>query len=377
MNKSGHPVRLSSPIFLLVPSLEQGGTERQVALLALALHARDIPVHVIVFRGGVFAREIAAAGIPLTILGDGRWVSYFLALARLLRREKPSVLYSFLPHGNVVSAIARVIDPQCRLVWGIRSANMPLKGYSLKTRAAYCLERLLSRLPHRIIVNSKSGAESCVAKGFPAGAIRVIENGFDTKLFRPDPQTRAVTRTQLGLRPNEIAIGLPARIDPVKGHRTFLAAASHALKSNSTLRFFCIGGGSQNLMNELKSFADGLGIAQQVIWTGNREDMPTMLNALDIAGLCSDSEGFPNAVGEAMACGVPCVATDVGDTRRLIADTGFIVPPRDPQVLADAWRRLLDAGERHRLGSAARARIVENFSLDRLADRTLEVFGGT
>lgn len=369
-------MRRSGPIFLLVPSLEQGGTERQATLLALALHARNIPVHVIVFRGGVFARDIEGAGIPLTTLGGTGWISYFPALARLLKAEKPAALYSFLPHGNVVSAVARLADPQCRLIWGIRSSDMPLAGYGLKTRAAYWLECKLARLPHRIIVNSRSGAASCIRKGFPEKTIRVIENGFDTDLFRPDPQARERLRAEFKLRPDEIAIGLPARIDPVKGHATFLKAAAELLKTNPQARFLCIGGGSQSLLAELTALIDRLGIGQKVIWTGNRDDMPAMLNALDIVSLCSDSEGFPNAVGEAMACGVPCVATDVGDTRHLIVETGYVVPPRNERALADAWCKLLDANERRRLGQAARARMVENFSLERLADRTLAELSG-
>ena len=369
-------MRRSGPIFLLVPSLEQGGTERQATLLALALHARNIPVHVIVFRSGVFARDIEGAGIPLTTLGGTGWISYFPALARLLKAEKPVALYSFLPHGNVVSAIARLADPQCRLIWGIRSSDMPLTGYGLKTRAAYFFERMLSFLPHRIIVNSKSGAESSIRKGFPEKTVRVIENGFDTNLFKPDPQARERIRSEFKLRPDEIAIGLPARIDPVKGHATFLKAAAELLRTGAALRFLCIGGGSQSLMAEMKTLAGDLGIAEHVVWTGNRDDMPAMLNALDIASLCSDSEGFPNAVGEAMACGVPCVATDVGDTRHLISGTGYVVPPREPRALAEAWRKLLDAGERRRLGDAARQRMVQSFSLDRLAERTLTELSG-
>lgn len=369
-------MRNSGPILLLVPSLERGGTERQATLLALTLRARNLPVHVIVFRGGVFAQAVEAAGIPLSVLGGAGVMSYLPALAHLIRNEKPAVLYSFLPHANVAAAMTRIIDPQCRLIWGIRSSEMPLTGYGLKTRTAYWLERVLSRFPHRIIVNSQSGAESCIRKGFPALAIRVIENGFDTDLFRPDPRMRDRIRAEMGLRPDEVAIGLPARIDPVKGHVTFLEAAAEALKSNAALRFVCIGGGSRSLANDLKALADRLGIGSRVIWTGNRDDMPAQLNALDIASLCSNAEGFPNVVGEAMACGVPCVASDVGDTRRLIADTGLIVPPRDPYAFASAWHQLLDRAERRRLGNAARERMVMNFSLDRLADRTLAEFSG-
>jgi glycosyltransferase involved in cell wall biosynthesis len=185
---------------------------------------------------------------------------------------------------------------------------------------------------------------------------------------------RERVRAEFGLQPDEIAIGLPARIDPVKGHATFLKAAEVLLKTGTKARFLCIGGGSKNLADELKALAERLGIASHVIWTGNRDDMPAMLSALDIATLCSDAEGFPNAIGEAMACGIPCVATDVGDTAHLISDTGFTVLPRAPQALADAWRKLLDAGERRRLGTAARERMVANFSTDRLAERTLAEF---
>lgn len=361
-------------VFLLVPSLEQGGTERQATLLALALHAKDVPVHVIVFRGGVFARDIEDAGIPLTTIGGGIWMSYFSALSSALRQEKPDVIYSFLPHANVVAASARLVAPQCRVIWGIRSSDMPLAGYGLKTRAAYRLERLLSFLPQRIIVNSKSGAESCMRKGFPSRSIRVIENGFDTNLFRPDPKARERVRAEFGLRSEETAIGLPARIDPVKGHATFIKAAAELLRTGASAKFLCIGGGAKALAAELKALAARLGIERHVIWTGNRNDMPAMLNALDIATLCSDAEGFPNAIGEAMACGIPCVGTAVGDTAHLIGDTGFAVPPRNIPALVDAWRKLLDAGERRRLGNAARDRMVRDFSLERLAERTLAEF---
>lgn len=363
-------------IMLLVPNLEHGGSERQAALLALTLHRKHHNVAVATFRsGGPFAAELVQAGVPLFSLGGQGSAGPFRALTnliRLLRQQKTNVLYSFLPPANVLASLAGMLAPRCRVVWSVRSADMPLAGYGLKTRLAYALEHRLAHLPRRIVVNSRAGLEACLRKGFSRQQLSVVHNGFDIDLFRPDPQARVRLRSELGLNPDDIAIGLPARLDPVKDHPTFLRAAALLYHERKNARFVCIGGaGPTNYLPELRALANSLGISDRMVWTGNRKDMPAVLNAVDIATLCSVSEGFPNTVGEAMACGLPCVVTDVGDAGFLVGDTGYVVPKRDPGALAKAWGSLFDSAIRIRLGQAARDRIVNNFSLDRLAGETM------
>jgi glycosyltransferase involved in cell wall biosynthesis len=294
-------------------------------------------------------------------------------LIRLLRQNDGVVLYSLLPAANFLAALASPFGRDSRVVWGVRSADLPLERYSAKTRFAYAAEHALCRVPDGIIVNSQAGMEACRRRGYPDLRLRMISNGFDTGMFRPDAEMRRRQREVLGLRDGEIAIGLPARIDPVKDHVTFLQAAALLLKRDVAARFVCYGGGPETLAKELRERAAELGIAEHILWRGEQSDMPQALNALDIATLCSVSEGFPNAVGEAMACGLACVVTDVGDAGYLVGGSGIVVPPRDPAALAQAWHSLFDPDVRARRGELARARILEHFSVERLAEKTLAV----
>lgn len=363
-------------ILLLLPNLANGGSERQAVLLALMLQKKGRPVAVATLQGGgYFAESLERAGVPQFLLGARGLASVLRSpfnLTRLLRRERIDVLYSFLPHANVVASLAGLLAPRCRVVWSVRSADMALAGYGLKTRLVYALERPLARLPDRIVANSTAGFEACIRKGFPRSRLQVVHNGFDTGLFRPDSGARQRLRAEFGVTDGEILIGLPARLDPIKDHPTFLRAAALLCSERPDVRFICLGGaGPKNYAAELRALAAGLGLSDRVVWAGNRDDMPASLNALDIATLCSRSEGFPNTVGESMACGVPCVVTDVGDAASLVGDTGYAVPVSDPAALTQAWRRLLDPALRARMGAAARQRIVEKFGLERLGEETL------
>ena len=367
-------------IMLLVPSLERGGTERQAVLIATKLAARGHSVTLVTFRsGGAFEAGLTDAGVGLaTIAFTGfPWeLGYFTNFARLLRRETPNALCSFLPPSNVIALMARLTVRDCRICWGVRSADMPLGGYSVKTKLAYFFEWLTSGFPDRIIVNSQAGLAACLRKGYPRQKLRVIFNGYDTEVFRPNTAARERVRAEFNITTDEIVIGLPARIDPIKDHETFLRAAAILARQNAKVRFICLGGGQKPLLERLHALTGELGLAGKVIWTGARGDMPDALNALDIATMCSLSEGFPNTVGEPMACGVPCVVTDVGDARFLVGDSGIVIAPRDPAALAAAWAELLDPARRARMGQAARSRIMAQFSLGRLADETEAVLAG-
>ena len=222
-------------------------------------------------------------------------------------------------------------------------------------------------------MNSFRGRDHYVGRGFPAGKLVVIPNGIDTTYFTPKPDEGLKLRAEWGIGPNEIVIGLAARLDPLKDHETFLRAAAIAAKSRKDLRFVCVGGGVERDSARLESLANGLGLENRVVWAGECNDMPAAYGAMDIATCSSIVEGFPNMVGEAMACGVPCVVTDVGDCARITADTGIVVPPRDPPSLAQAWLQLAarTPAERKALGRRARARIEDEFSVAALGENTL------
>jgi glycosyltransferase involved in cell wall biosynthesis len=224
----------------------------------------------------------------------------------------------------------------------------------------------LSGRPERILYNSRVSANQHEAIGYRADRRRVIPNGFDCKWFRPDAEARASVRDELGVGEKTPLIGLIGRYHPMKDHANFLTAASLLLKQVSAAHFLLAGVDIDTSNKELSTKISALGLQGRVHLLGERQDIPRLTAALDIASSSSFVEAFSNVIGEAMACGVPCVVTDVGDSAWIVGDTGRVVPPRDPLALCGAWRELLQMGQgpRAALGERARARIVRDFSLD-------------
>ena len=364
---AAHPLS----IFLLVRSLEIGGAERQLTQLAMGLHRRGHDVRVGVFyRRGPLVGELERAGIPIMDLAkNGRWdlVAFLIRLRRQIRKSRPDVIYSFLGGANIIAGALRLFFPRLKIAWSVRSSDMDLSRYDWTHRLAARVEQLMSFLPDIIIANSTAGCDFAVKKGFPADRIEIIPNGIDTGRFRPDAPLRERQRNDWGLSEGQIAIGMLARLDPMKDHPTFLHAAAQLSRVRPDLHFVCAGDGPER--RGLEFLAKQLGIAGRVLFAGEAEPVAA-LNAFDL--LCSSSitEGFPNAVAEAMACGVPCIATDVGDSALIVGDTGAIVAPRAPESLALGILKeleLLGADRR----AAARQRIVDDFSVDAMVERTI------
>jgi glycosyltransferase involved in cell wall biosynthesis len=364
------PKRLS--VFLLIRSLETGGAERQLTYLASGLQERGFRVTVGTFyRRGPLVDELERSGIPVIDLrkrGRGDIFGFLFRASRAVARSRPSLVYSFLGGANLVAAAVCLLLPDVDLVWSIRGSDVDLRRYHWTARLSYWIERALSRFPKLIIANSYAGRNYAASRGFPRNRIAVVPNGIDTERFHPDPEIRAEERHRLDLSNETVAVGVLARLDPKKGHAVFLAAAEVVGRTSPAFRFFCIGDGPEEL--RLKAMAVELGIADRVTFTGRMEPLAA-LNMLDI--YCSSSsfgEGFSNSLGEAMACGVRCIATDVGDSSKIIGDSGTVVPREDPAALAAA---ILAEANRIRKSdrSLPRNRIIANFSVPRMVDDTI------
>ncbi|MFZ5584426.1 MAG: glycosyltransferase [Thermodesulfobacteriota bacterium] len=356
-------------LLLLSRSLELGGAERQLCLLAAGLKARGHQVDVACFYAqGPLMAELASAGVRVHPLGkSGRWdvLGAILALRRLAARLRPQALYSFLDTPNLLAALTRPLRPGLKVAWGVRASDMDLTRYG---RFAALTARLLPHLAWGadvIIVNSQAGAEVAAARGLPAGKLVVIPNGIDTERFAPDPAAGAPVRAAWGVDPDETLVGLVGRIDPMKDHANFLRAMARVRERLPGLRLVCVGGGEAGLA-ELKALAASLGLADRLTWAGPRQDMPAVMNALDLCVLASAyGEGFPNVLGEAMACARPVATTRVGDAAWVVGRPELTAPPKDPAALAAACLGLLarPAAERQALGLALRRRVIEEFSL--------------
>jgi glycosyltransferase involved in cell wall biosynthesis len=367
----------------LLPSLVVGGAERQAVTLAEGLRrAGHVAEIALLSAEGGLCDGARAAGIPLHDLGRrARWMLP-LALARFVRlceRFRPDVIHSFLPVPNLAVATMRPLLRRARIVWGFRTGDLDWSMYGKKAQFAFALETRLSTVPDLIIFNSHVGLRHCVEKGFPAARSIAVQNGVDCSAFRVDRALGADLRARWGASSCESVVGLVGRVDPVKNHRGFLEAVALLRDRQPRVRFVCIGQGSSALVAELQALAERLGIADRVVWAGALRDMPAAYNALDLLVLPSLSEAFPNAVAEAMACGVSCVATDVGDVKLLVAETGRVVRTGDARALADGIAELLSLSreEQLELAAAARRRVVEHFSADTLIGRTLDVLRGS
>lgn len=374
---NGGRVRLA----FLIRSLAIGGAERQLVELAKGLDRERFDVAVITFySGGKFAADLEQAGIPVYSLRKrGRWdlVAFFARLVKLLRALQPDILHSYMTGSNIVAALVKASLPRVQLVWGVEAAYVDHSQYGWLEQLTSRTEILLSSLPNLIVFNSYAGRDYHLGIGFSSARNIVIHNGIDLSRFSPDATAGARLRSDWNISPDAFVIGLSGRLDPIKDHQTFLKAASLFSREFSEARFICIGGGDSGYSRQLETLAATLGIAHKLVWPGFVENMAAAYNALDICCLASHTEGTSNALAEAMACGKPCVATDVGDSRRILGSTGILVPPRDPEAMMAAWKALkLRLGGETTLNSSVRRRIEQHFSLEQLIGKTSEALTG-
>jgi glycosyltransferase involved in cell wall biosynthesis len=370
-------------ILFLARSLDGGGAERQLVTLAVGLRERGHEVAIATFySGGELETQARGAGVAIVALGKrGRWgvVGFAWRLIKTLRAARPDILHGYLATANLLAVLARPFLPGTRTVLGIRASNMALDHYDWLMRLIDRLEAWCAAPAELVIANSEAGRDHAIARGLPDGKIVVVPNGIDTEFFRPDPTVRTGVRADLGVGCEARLIGLVARLDPMKDHPTFLQAVAEFQKSGGRARFVCVGGGPRDYRETLQALGRELGIEASLSWAGARDDMPSVYNALDVVTLTSAfGEGFPNVVGEAMACGVPCVATDVGDVRRVLGKAGIVVPPGDPEALARAWETMLRRIETDNgtLGQETRRRIVTHFGAEAMVARTEALLGG-
>jgi len=366
-------------ITFLVHSLRIGGAEVQLSALARGIDRLEFVPTVVSFHDdGELIEELRDAGIPVVTLGlrgHRDLPGLLLRAGRALRDSRPDVVYSFSDFANAVAAVLKPWTRGSRLVWGMRASDMHLEDRDRTWCTIFALERLLAGAANLIICNSWAGRAHLVRSRFPEGAMTVVGNGIDTERFCPDPAARQRWRAKLGFSDGDLVIGLIARLDPMKDHETFLNAAAQLAGDLKEARFVCVGGGADQYARELRDLGQALELADRLIWTGAREEVSELLNAFDVATLSSAyGEGFPNAIGEAMATALPCVATDVGDIARIIGEAGTVVPPASPSALAAAWRDMarLSPEARGEIGAAARARIIMHFPREIMIEETSE-----
>jgi glycosyltransferase involved in cell wall biosynthesis len=364
----------------VITGLGRGGAETMLLKLLQQTDRSQFSMRVfsLLAPPGPLAERIEALGIPVEALGMGRQIpspGRLWHLARRLRATRPDMVQTWMYHGDLVGGIAaKLASVRLPVLWNIRQSTFDAGHSRRRTmRIARVCAMLSSRLPQRIICCSDVARRVHVDLGYDDSKIQVIPNGFDSTAFRPDAEARAAIRAELGVPADSPLVGMVARFDAQKDHQTFIAAAGRVHARMPNVRFVLCGTGVDRNNAELVDWIARAGLSGVSHLLGERADIARVTAALDLATLSSAfGEGFPNVLGEAMACEVACVATDVGESGYVVGDTGRVVPPRDPAALANAWTELLvDDAARRALGRLARQRVVDNFAIARVT-RTYE-----
>jgi len=273
--------------------------------------------------------------------------------------------------GLLVGKLARVPV----ILWNIRCTRLDMGWRSrLVVRALIPL----SGIPTAVISNSQAGVRVHRGLGYKPKKWVWIPNSLDLAEFKPQPEARLRLRRELQLTAGDIVVGLVARFDPMKDHVNFVRAAGLIAGENPRLNFALVGQGVDPSNKELLSLIQSEGLQARFHLMGLRDDVSSITAAFDIACSSSSGEGLSNTISEAMACAVPCVVTDVGDSALLLGDTGKIVPPQDPQAFAAACRELiaLSPDQRLHIGMRGRERVRENFSLSAVVGRYQNLYQG-
>jgi glycosyltransferase involved in cell wall biosynthesis len=359
----------------VISGLLAGGAEMMLYRLLKAMRTAEFDSEVISLTDhGQMGEKFEEIGVKVTAIGMKRGIPNprcILQLRKYLQKLSPSLLQTWMVHSDLIGGWIGKRTLRIPVVWTIHSDIIPF----IEDRSTYVMMKLgaffSAKIPTRIVFCSEASRRSHMAIGYDQAKSQIIPNGFDLRSFFPNPHARCATRDKLKLSDVTPVIGLFTRYDRRKDIPNFIFAAERIVQDFPKLRLLICGNGMSWENSELVQLMENAGISENCFLLGRREDVSDLMSGADIVTSSSSSEAFPVTLGEAMACGVPCVATDVGDSALIIGDTGIIVPPKNPQALADGWEKILimDVEERRTLGRAARQRIEENFSLDSVVAR--------
>jgi glycosyltransferase involved in cell wall biosynthesis len=365
----------------VITTLDVGGAE--CMLLKLVSHANPGFQHKVIYLkgGGSLVSQFGQYIQAPVCLNLNRMITIPYA-AKILKNEinayQPDILQTWLYHADLCGLMAGKLARIPIILWNVRCSYIDFSEYALSSKLVFKLVAHFSSKPTGIIFNSVNGLRIHRQAGYRPKYSQVIPNGFDTRKFRPDPWIRKSGRCQLGIRADAPVIGMVARYDPIKRHTVFIKAARLLSDKISNAQFVLVGKGIHRSNRNLFEQIMAAGLEDRFHLLGNRSDLQRIYPILDIHALTSYSEGFPNVIGEAMACGVPCVATDVGDTKNIIGATGVLVPVGRPELLSKAWMDVLALSdfERMELGKAARNKVTDDYNIVKIVERYESFYQG-
>lgn len=372
-------------ILHIITGLGQGGAEAMLLKLLQETKNSDVKMAVVALSGpGPLTGSFRKLGIPLYHLKlNTLWgfISFFFRLQKLTRLFRPSIIQGWMYHGNVVASLVQMllVPKEVKVIWNVRCSMGGMQDYSIITKFVVHISRKLSTRAETIIYNSIVSARQHEIFGFDSDRTKYLPNGFDTEKFSPNEVLKRDTRQRFGICDGTYVLGVFARFHPIKGHHDFLEALAKIVEKHSNTVALMAGRNIDSSNTQLVSWVEKFGLGNHVMLLGPREDLNNLYPALDLYVQASLSEAFPNVIGEACSSAVPCVATDVGDSLKIVKDQLQVVPPNQPVTMANACCDILElnADVREQLGARNRAIIVEMFSIQKVALAYIELYSST
>ncbi|MCB0331111.1 MAG: glycosyltransferase [Bdellovibrionales bacterium] len=367
-------IRVSVRVAHIITSLHGDGAQRMLYRVAAAapLATCDLQ-HVVISleAGGEMSRDFEKRGIPVYELGMARRMpslKNIKTLQDIMKTERPSIIQGWMYHGNVVASLSKLFHSDAKLFWNIRRCVYDLRDDHFFTRQTIRLNAALSRFTDRIIYCAQLAADQHEHIGFTPRNRVVIPNGFNTERFTPLPGARSRLCEQLKIDTDTLIVGNVGRFHPQKDHETLLQAFAQVKAQCPKVHLVCVGREMTSENAVLSSWMRTLGIETSVSLLGVRADIPQLMSGFDIYCSSSVNEGFPNVLGEAMACGIPVVSTDVGASGEMLDGLSPVVPRRDAEALARVVCEVIAMSSEKRalLGEQAREKVLKHYSLERV-----------
>jgi glycosyltransferase involved in cell wall biosynthesis len=358
--------------------LDRGGAEAQLVHLAAALVRRAFVVSIVtMYSEGELLGVCQRQGVSVEPVGKGgRWdVAVFMwRFLRACKKTRPEIVVGWMPTENLLCLAYRLVNRRVRLVWCARASFENLSVYDRLTRFVYRAQRIFGRMPDLLLSNSRAGFHLFGSDSRDARAL-AISNALDTRRFAPNAVLGRDFRVKHNIDIRSSLLGIIGRLDPLKGHAILFEALRELRGSSATVKLLVVGAGDTNYSQKLLRTATDLGISDQIVWVGAIPDVEAAINSLDVMVSASLSEGTQNVLLEAMACGVPVVATDVGEAANVLSPGDVLVKPGSPRELAQGIRAAL-AADGPEVRRQRRAYVESKFGPDGSADIVAEAFRG-
>lgn len=305
----------------------------------------------------------------------------FLRLVKLIRRIMPDVVQTWMIHANVIGGVAAKLTGIKKIFWGIHQTSMVNSKTNRISLLFTKINALLSNIiPTKIIYCAEKSREDQEKIGFKKIKGLVVQNGYNVESFSPKKLSGQTLHNELSISSDSILVGYVGRYHPMKDLENLIKSFTLLNQNLKNVNAVLVGSNIDNNNKELVGLLDKYKLNQNIHLIGERKDIPKFMNSIDLFALCSSyGEAFPNVLNEAMACGTPCVTTDVGDAALIVGNTGWVVPPNNANALANAINKAIEEKQSNHASwiqreNACRHRIMNNFSLEIMTKKYTQIW---